>query len=109
MTDNKKFRGMIGIAAKAGRLKSGEFSAEESIKAGKAKVCIIASDASDRTRKHFTDMCSYRHIPMYTVDADKEALGQMIGRGPRSMVTVEDRGLADNIVALVDGGIVSGN
>lgn len=109
MTDNKKFRGMIGIAAKAGRIKSGEFSAEESIKAGKAKVCIMASDASDRTRKHFTDMCSYRHIPIYTVDADKEALGQMIGRGSRSTVTVEDRGLADNIVALVDGGIVSGN
>ena len=109
MTENKRFRGMIGIAAKAGKLKSGEFSAEESIKAGKARVCLVAEDASKRTQKHFYDMCSYRHIPVYTLDADKEAVGQRIGRGPRSMVTIEDKGLAENIVGLIDGGSVSGN
>ena len=109
MTEDRRFRGMIGIAAKAGKLKSGEFSTEESIKNGRAKVCLVASDASDRTSKHFHDMCSYRHIPVYTIDADKEALGQMIGRGPRSTVAIEDRGLADNIVGLADGGSVSGN
>ena len=54
-------------------------------------------------------MCNYRHVPVYTIDADKEVLGQMIGRGPRSMVTIEDKGLAENIVGLIDGGSVSGN
>lgn len=109
MTDNKRFRGMMGIAAKAGKLKSGEFQSEESIKSGKAKVCILASDASDRTSKHFNDMCAYRHIPIYRVEFDKDALGQMIGRGQRTSVTIEDRGLADNILGLVDGGSLSGN
>ena len=109
MTDNKKFRGMMGIAAKAGRLKSGEFQSEESIKSGKARLCILASDASERTGKHFTDMCEYRHIPIYRADIDKDALGQMIGRGQRTSVVIEDRGLADNILVLVDGGSISGN
>ncbi len=109
MTDNKKLRGMIGIAAKAGRLKSGEFSSEESIKDGRARLCLLASDASERTSKHFSDMCAYRGIPIYKLEADKEALGQMIGRGPRSSVTIEEKGLAMNIVGLVDGGSVSGN
>lgn len=109
MSYNKKFRGMIGIAAKAGKLKSGEFQSEESIKSGKAKVCLIASDASDRTSKHFHDMCAYRSVPIYRLEVGKDALGQMIGRGARTSVTIEEQGLADNIVGLVDGGSVSGN
>lgn len=109
MTDSIRLRGMIGLAAKAGKLKSGEFSSEESIKKGRARVCLISSEASERTGKHFHDMCSYRSIPIYTVEAGKEELGQMIGRGPRSMVTIEDRGFAENIVRLVDGGSAGGN
>lgn len=102
--DERKFRGMIGLSAKAGRLKSGEFSSEQSIRSGRARLCLLASDASDRTRKHFTDMCSYRSIPVRTVNADKETLGQMIGRGPRSSAVIEDEGFAENIVGLIDGG-----
>ena len=108
MADNKRFRGMLGIAAKAGKLKSGEFQSEESVKSGKAKLCILASDASDRTTKHFTDMCAYRDIPLYKIDVGKDALGQMIGRGQRTSVTIEDRGLAENILGLIDGGSASG-
>ena len=109
MTDFKRFRGMIGIVAKAGKLRSGEFQSEESIKKGRARLCLIASDASDRTSKHFHDMCAYRKVPIYKLDVGKDALGQMIGRGARTSVTIEDQGLADNIVGLVDGGSVSGN
>lgn len=109
MTDIKRFRGMLGIAAKAGKLRSGEFQSEESIKSGRARLCILASDASDRTSKHFHDMCEYRHIPIYKADMDKDALGQTIGRGQRTSATIEDKGLADNILGLIDGGSASGN
>ncbi len=109
MTDIKRFGGMIGLAAKAGRLRSGEFQSEESIKRGRAKLCLIAADASERTSKHFHDMCAYREVPIYKIDVGKDALGQMIGRGARTSVTIEEQGLADNIVGLVDGGSVSGN
>jgi ribosomal protein L7Ae-like RNA K-turn-binding protein len=109
LTDNKRIMGMLGIAAKAGRLKSGEFQSEESVKSGRARLCILASDASERTSKHFRDMCEYRHIPVYKADIGKDALGQTIGRGQRTSVTIEDKGLADNILRLIDGGSVSGN
>ncbi|MDD5832486.1 MAG: ribosomal L7Ae/L30e/S12e/Gadd45 family protein [Clostridiales bacterium] len=102
--DERKFRGMIGLSAKAGRLKSGEFCSEQSIKSGRARLCLLAADTSDRTKKHFTDMCSYRSIPIRTMNVDKEALGHMIGRGPRSSAVVEDEGFAERIVGLIDGG-----
>ncbi len=106
--ENNRFRGMMGLAAKAGRIRSGEFSSEQSIKAGRAKLCILASDASEGTGKHFKDMCQYRNVPIRTADADKVSLGQMIGRGPRSSLVIEDAGFAGVIVGLIDGGNASG-
>ena len=53
---------MVGIAARAGSIASGEFSTEKALKSGKAYLVIVASDASQNTKKHFTDMCSYRNI-----------------------------------------------
>ena len=111
MADNNekdRFRGMMGLAAKAGRIRSGEFSTEQSIRSGRAKLCILASDSSERTTKHFTDMCRYRNVPIRTAVVDKTALGRMIGREPRASVVIEDEGFAGVIVGLIDGGNASG-
>ena len=56
---------LLGLATKAGKCQSGEFMTEQAIKGGSAHLVIIAKDASDNTKKHFTDMCNYRNIPMY--------------------------------------------
>ena len=45
--------GLLGLAQKAGCVKSGEFMAENMIKEGKSFLCITATDASDNTKKHF--------------------------------------------------------
>lgn len=99
-----KFAGMLGLAARAGRISTGEFSAEKSIKSGKAKLCILASDASENTRKHFRDMCGYRRIPCVTVDVNKTELGHMAGRGDRTSVTVDDTGFAESLGIIIEGG-----
>ena len=41
--------GYIGLAMKAGKIKAGEFSTEKSIKGGKARLVLVAEDASDNT------------------------------------------------------------
>ncbi len=102
------FRRMMGIAAKAGKIRSGEFQTERSVKSGKACLCILSSDASERTGKHFKDMCAFRQIPLVIAEEDKESLGRMIGRGPRSSAAIEDEGLAKVIAGLKDGGSASG-
>ena len=58
MTD--KALSMIGLATKAGKIASGEFAVESAVRKGKACFVIIASDASDNTKKSFNDiMCLY--------------------------------------------------
>lgn len=54
MTD--KALSMIGLATKAGKIASGEFAVESAVRKGKAVLVIIASDASDNTKKSFNDM-----------------------------------------------------
>ena len=48
---------MLGLAMKAGKVVSGEFAVDKSIKEGSAFLVIIASDASDNTRKKFSNSC----------------------------------------------------
>ena len=49
----------LGLATKAGKTQSGEFSTEKSVKSFKAFLVIVAEDASDNTKKMFTNMCTY--------------------------------------------------
>ena len=56
---------MLGIAAKAGSVASGEFSTEKAVKEGRAYLVIVAQDASDNTKKMFRNMTDFYQVPMY--------------------------------------------
>jgi len=87
---------LLGLAQKAGSVKSGEFMTESTIKEHKAYLCIVASDASDNTRKSFKDMCSHYKVP-YMEYSDMESLGHAIGKEFRASLCVTDEGLARQI------------
>ncbi len=87
---------MLSIAAKAGKLCSGEVQCEAAITDGKASLVIIAGDASANTEKKFSNKCTYYGIP-YIVYGEKEVIGRAIGRENRSCVAVTDEGIADCI------------
>ncbi|MCQ2537867.1 MAG: L7Ae/L30e/S12e/Gadd45 family ribosomal protein [Lachnospiraceae bacterium] len=96
MADNKSERSVynfLSIAMKAGKVKSGEFSCEAAVKDSTAKLVIIATDASDNTKKLFADKSTYRNIP-YVIFGTKDNLGHAIGKKERSSVAVIDEGLA---------------
>lgn len=89
---------MLGLAERAGKVASGEFSTEKAVKSQRACLVLVASDASDNTQKLFRDMCKFYHVPMY-VYADKEALGRSIGKEYRASLAVTDGGFADSLEA----------
>ena len=78
---------LLGLAAKAGRVVSGEFATEKAVKAGKARLVLVAGDASDNSRKKFSDMCAYYKVPVYFVGT-KEELGGAIGKDYRASLGV---------------------
>lgn len=92
-----KLFGMLGLAAKAGKIVSGEFSVEKAVKERSACLVILAEDASENTKKHFGDMCSYRKIPILFFGT-KEELGSCIGKSFRANIAITDQGFAESII-----------
>ena len=87
---------MIGMAQRAGKVASGEFSTEKAVKTGKAALVIVADDSSDNTKKMFSDMCRYYNVPIYFY-SNKETLGHSIGKQFRALLAVLDEGFGNTI------------
>ena len=87
---------MIGIAAKSGNVVSGEFSTEKAVKTGSAFLVIVSEEASENTKKHFTDMTSFYEVPIYFY-GDKESLGRAIGKEFRASLAIVDENLANAV------------
>lgn len=80
---------MLSLAAKAGKVVSGEFSTEKAVKTGKGFLVVLAEDASDNTKKKFSNMCAFYEVPLVAV-APKEELGRAIGKEFRASLAVTD-------------------
>jgi ribosomal protein L7Ae-like RNA K-turn-binding protein len=87
---------LLGIATKSRNTASGEFSTEKAVKERKAALVMVAEDASDNTKKMFTNMCTYYNVPIYFF-GKKDDLGHAIGKEIRASLAVLDKGLADAI------------
>ena len=94
---NNKVLSMIGLATKAGKTVSGEFSTEKSVKTGKGLLVIVAEDASENTKKKFRNMCSFYEVPIYFI-ANKEELGKFCGKEFRASLAVQDENFAKAIM-----------
>lgn len=93
-----KFLGMLGIATKAGATKSGAWAAEDAIRSGKAHLVIVATDASDSTKKGYKEMAAtfaLKHIECCT----KEELGRACGKDERAVVAVTDENLSNTLLS----------
>ena len=93
---------MLGIATKAGKTVTGEFSTEKAVKDGRACIVLVAADASENTKKKFRNMCKYYHVTFREL-ADKDSLGRACGKEFRASLAVTDQGLAKVIKEHIDG------
>lgn len=96
MAQNKIYA-LLGLAMKGRNVVSGEFQTIDAIRAYNAALVIVAEDASDNTKKLFSDKCSYYEVPIY-IYGTKEDLGRAIGKDLRSSLAVCDNGLAEAII-----------
>ena len=87
---------LIGLATKAGKTVSGEFSTEKEVKSKRAALVIVADDASDNTKKKFKNMCDYYHVPICFY-RDKDTLGHAMGKQFRASLAILDEGFAKGI------------
>ena len=92
---------MLGMAAKAGKIESGEFSTEKAVKGGRGRLVIVAEDASDNTKKMFKNMCDYYKVPL-VVFGTKEELGHWIGKAYRASICILDEGFAKAVLKKIN-------
>lgn len=91
----------LGLAVKANKLISGEAGCEKSIKFKSVELVIVACDASDNTKKKFTNMCNYRNIAMRFF-GEKELLGKYLGKKVLSVAVIIDKGFAKRLIEMMD-------
>jgi ribosomal protein L7Ae-like RNA K-turn-binding protein len=85
---------VLGLARKAGHVEAGEEAAGAACKTGKARLLIVALDASDNARHRADHFTAAGHALRLDVRYTKAELGRALGMGTPSMVALTDAGLA---------------
>ena len=87
----------LGIARMSGNLELGEENAKALVKQGKARLLLLAQDASDGVRKRAEGYVYGFRTPLLTLPYPKETLGGAVGRAQCAVVAVRDLGLAKSL------------
>ena len=91
--NRSKLFSYLGLSMRAGKLVTGDEGVMNSLRSGKAKLVILAEDASANTHKKYRDKCSYYGVPLIVAGTRSE-LGASIGKAERVVLSVCDSGFA---------------
>lgn len=91
---NARISSALGLAMKAGKVRSGELAAEKALKSGKAALVVIDASASEATQKRWADACAYAGVTLITA-CDP---GRAIGREAHMVACIADNGFAQMIL-----------
>ncbi|HKL47241.1 MAG TPA: YlxQ-related RNA-binding protein [Candidatus Izemoplasmatales bacterium] len=96
---NQKILSLLGLCQRANRLLSGEEMSLDSIKKQRAKLVLLAKDASNNTQKRIRDKSSFYNVPV--IDSfTSEQLSKAIGKNNRKVMVIMDTGFAKKIISL---------
>lgn len=88
--NGNKLAAYIGFAARAGKLKSGDFTCEKLIKQKKVKLMLLDGGASTNTKEKYESLCKGAEIECLYI----ENIGHMIGKDAHMTAAVTDRHFA---------------
>ena len=107
MVTQNKVLGLIGLSAKAGKIAFGAEQVEEFIEKNKAKLVIIAEDASSRTKENFEKLCKKKNLRVVTYQTI-ENLSKAIGKQNKAVIAILDKNLGEEIYKIICGGVTIG-
>lgn len=87
--------GFIGLARKAGKLAVGADLTVEAVRAGRARLVLLAADAAENTRKRVCDKCAHYKAACVETAYTRETLGRAVGAGSLSCAAFLDAGFAE--------------
>src|SRR5699024_8774665 len=97
----EKIVNFLGLAMRAGKVKTGESVILNDIKKNRLKLVIIATDASNNTNTKFKRKCERYHIS-FRIYGKRAELGQALGKAERVNIGITDQGFAKKLVSMID-------
>ncbi len=101
MTVTDKWISLLGLAARARKIVTGEELVLKEVRRKSVRIIILSADASKQTKKKILDKCAYYNVPSRIV-SDRKTLGRAIGKDERVVIGVIDEGFAKKLTALID-------
>lgn len=98
---NNKIRSTLGLCKQARLLVEGESMCEKALQSNNAKLIIVAENASENTKKKFTNKSNYYRVPIIFFST-KEELGRSLGAEIRATVVIMDENFSAKINSLIN-------
>ena len=98
----EKTLSLLGLMRKARALEPGEANTGAAVRGGRAKLLLLASDASDNARKRAETFAFGRRVITLPLPFGKEELASCLGTGECAMAAVTDLGFAAALTALLE-------
>lgn len=92
----ERINGYLGLARRANRLALGE-TALYQCRMNKAKLLLIASDASDNTRNKAMQVAKTTNVP-YRFYLTKTEFGALLGKGSVAILALLDKGISEQVI-----------
>jgi Ribosomal protein HS6-type (S12/L30/L7a) len=90
---------LFGLSRKAGSLELGEDASGAAVRSGKAKVLMLANDASENARRRAEGFVFETNIPLITLPYAKADISWVSGKRGCSMAAITDIGFAHTILS----------
>ena len=100
---DKKICGLLGLARRAGKLIFGTEACKQELESKKVKLIIIATDAAERTKMNFKNICSKKDIPIFEI-LNIEEISTAIGQQNKAVVGIKDLNFSKEIIKIINGG-----
>ena len=102
MTGKDRVFGMIGLAARAGKVVSGSDAVIGAIRSNNVKLLIITRDISRNSLdKILKSMNSDKEITCYSFSTSEE-VGYALGKPNRTVAAITDKSIAEGISAILE-------
>ena len=99
-----KISGIIGFAARSGKLLLGTYAVERGIRQRNAKIVLAAADVNPKRLRVLKYWCTDMGIPLL-VTGKKEDYGVLLKKPPLGLLALTDEGMAEGILK---AGMVNG-
>jgi len=92
--DDKQLLGLLGLSRRSGKAALGEEEAAAAALAHKARLVLIAADASEKTALRASRAAETGNAPCLRLSCTKAELGGALGRGSCAVMALTDVGFA---------------